>query len=200
MTSWEDVALARASGATHIGMIFAASPRRIEIDRAKEIARKLDGTLVPVAVFVDPERIEVDGILNMFPTALLQFAGEEPAAFLADYGERAIKVIHIEPGEDLQSVRERCNRYERATVMFDTGATGLAGGSGMAFAWSLVEPIARERRVWVAGGLRSENVAQCIQVVRPFGVDVRSGIETNGRKDPQKMRAYIAAVRDSDAT
>ncbi|MHB8147310.1 MAG: phosphoribosylanthranilate isomerase [Vulcanimicrobiaceae bacterium] len=200
MTGREDIALAREYGATHIGMIFAPSPRRIPWEAASGVTAWLNGALVPVAVFVDPAPNEIERVLGLFPQAQLQFAGNEMPASIVRYADRAIKVIHVGVEDDTRSLRERCNRYGDATVMFDTGTTGVAGGSGTAFAWELVEPIARERRVWIAGGLRAENVAGCIATVRPFGVDVRSGIETGGRKDVTKMRAFVTAVRDSDAT
>ena len=200
MTSWADVDLARTCGATHIGMIFAPSARRIAWDAAADIAGRLTGALVPVAVFVDPASSEVERVLEAFPQARLQFSGHEDPAAIARYGERAVKVIHVGAADDTRSLRERCNRYEGTTVMFDTGTTGMAGGSGNAFAWEVVEPIARERTVWMAGGLRAENVSDCIAAVHPCGVDVRSGIETNGRKDVHKMRAFVMAVRDNDAT
>ncbi len=201
MTGVDDVRLAGRSGASHFGMIFAPSERRIAWSAAEAIARERSlEAPIPVAVFVDPSRGEVSRLLELFPQALLQFSGNESPSWIAPYAGRAIKVIHVGARDGTGSLRERCNRYEAATVMFDTGSTGLAGGSGTAFAWELVEPIARERPVWIAGGLRVQNVAACITAVRPFGVDARSGIETDGRKDLDTMRAFVTAVRDSDAT
>lgn len=195
MTGVEDVASAGRSGASHFGMIFAPSERRIAWSAAEAIARELSPeTPIPVAVFVDPARDEVNRVLELFPQAMLQFCGNESPDWIAPYARRALKVIHVGASDGTASLRERCNRYEEATVMFDTGSTGLAGGSGTAFAWELVEPIARERPVWIAGGLRVQNVAACIAAVRPFGVDARSGIETDGRKDFEKMRAFVTAV------
>ncbi len=201
MTGVDDVVLAGRSGASHFGMIFAPSERRIAWNAAEAIARELSPeSPIPVAVFVDPSRDEVGRVLELFPKALLQFSGNESPSWIAPYSQRALKVIHVDARDGTGSLRERCNRYEEATVMFDTGSTGLAGGSGMPFAWEIVEPIARERPVWIAGGLRAENVSACMTAIHPFGVDARSGIETDGRKDFDKMRAFITAVRDSDAT
>jgi len=201
MTGVDDVVLAGRSGASHFGMIFAPSERRIAWSAAEAIARELSAeSPIPVAVFVDPSRDEVGRVLELFPQALLQFSGNESPSWIAPYARRAVKVIHVGAQDATGSLRERCNRYEEATVMFDTGSTGLAGGSGTPFAWEIVEPIARERPVWIAGGLRAQNVTACITAIHPFGVDARSGIETDGRKDFDKMRAFITAVRDSDAT
>ena len=82
-------------------------------------------------------------------------------------------------------------------MLFDARHDGMAGGTGQTFAWDQVVAIAAKRRVVIAGGLCAENVGQCVERVHPFGVDVRSGIETDGRKDPQKMRAFVHAVREA---
>jgi phosphoribosylanthranilate isomerase len=194
-TAWSDVALAIEAGADAFGMIFAPSPRRIGIESAAEIARHLTPAIEPVAVFVNPERSFVEEIRALFPRARLQFSGDEPPEFVARYGERAIKAIHVDPHGT--RVAERAAGFPEATLLFDSRQDGLAGGTGTSFAWEHVVPIARERRVVVAGGLTSSNVAECVERVRPFGVDVRTGIETGDGKDAEKMRAFVRAVRDA---
>lgn len=192
-TSPADVALAAACGADAFGMIFAPSPRRIERDAAEEIARHLPASISPVGVFVNPSEHDVDVVRDLFPTAFLQFSGDETPEFVGRYGERAIKAIHI---DDLASrVEERCERFPAAFVLFDARHDGMAGGTGRTFNWDAVVPIAARRRVVIAGGLSPENVRECIERAHPFGVDVRNGIETNGRKDEAKMRAFVDAVR-----
>jgi phosphoribosylanthranilate isomerase len=195
-TSWNDVALAIDAGADAFGMIFAPSPRRIAPAAAAEIARLLpQSTIEPVAVFVNPARGEVDDVRALFPGALLQFSGHEPAQFVADYGERAIKAIHVDAtGSGLD---EAAGLYPYALLLLDTRDGELAGGTARSFAWEHATPIAEERRIVVAGGLTPENVAACVQRIHPFGVDVRSGIERDGQKDPAKMRAFVTAVRDA---
>ena len=192
-TSAADVALAAHCGADAFGMIFAPSPRRITFEAAEEIARRLPPKITPVAVFVNPSEDDVDGVRELFPTAFLQFSGEETPEFVTRYGERAIKAIHI---DDLTvNVKERCDRYAGAFVLFDARQDGMAGGTGRTFDWDQVGAIAKERRVIVAGGLTPENVRECIARAHPFGVDVRTGIESDGRKDPAKMQAFVDAVR-----
>lgn len=192
-TSPADVALAALCGADAFGMIFAPSPRRITFEAAEDIARHLPPKISPVAVFVNPTDDEVESVQELFPNAFLQFSGEETPEFVGRYGERAIKAVHI---DDLSAnVQQRCERYPGAFVLFDARQDGMAGGTGRTFNWDRVAEIARERRVVVAGGLNAENVGECIARTRPFGVDVRTGIESAGLKDPAKMQAFVDAVR-----
>ena len=90
--------------------------------------------------------------------------------------------------------------FEHATWMFDTaGPAGASGGTGATFDWEIVRRVAGARHVVVAGGLNPDNVGACVRTARPYAVDVRSGVETGGKKDPRKLRAFIDAVRDADA-
>ncbi len=190
--------MAIEAGADAFGMIFAPSPRRIAWEAAIEIAHRVPTSIEPVAVFVDPSNEAVDAMRVLFPHARIQFSGNEAPEFVAAYGERAIKAIHVAPDEDPARLGARCDRHPRATILFDARHNGLAGGTGIAFAWELVTRIAAARRVVMAGGLSAENVTACVSSVRPYGVDVRSGIETDGRKDGEKMRAFVRAAHEAD--
>jgi phosphoribosylanthranilate isomerase len=192
-TSLSDVTMAAQAGADAFGMIFAPSPRRISFESAQEISRRVPPTIAPVAVFVNPAASDVDAVRDLFPNALLQFSGDETPEFVGRYAERAIKAIHIDDRATL--VRERCERFAAAFVLFDARQDGMAGGTGRTFDWNQIVSIAAARRVVVAGGLSPENVAECVQCAHPFGVDVRSGIESGGQKDAAKMRAFVQAVR-----
>lgn len=196
--SWPDVSLAAKAGADAFGMIFAPSPRRIGWDDAKEIARHAV-SIAAVAVFVDPSPRQVETVRELFPDALLQFSGSEPAELLEPYGDRAIKAIHVGKELGTTALEAACRRFGFATVLFDTQDDSVAGGTGRSFEWEIAVPIARRRRIVMAGGLDPANVAQCVRTVRPYGVDVRSGVEREGRKDPELMRAFVQAVRDADA-
>jgi phosphoribosylanthranilate isomerase len=191
-TGRADVDLAIEAGANAFGMIFAPSPREISLEAAADIARR-PPAIEPVAVFVNPSQALVDEVREMFPQALLQFSGDEPPEFVARYGDRAIKAIHVDP--DAINLADRVARFPDATLLLDARHDGMAGGTGMTFAWEHAIPIARARRVVIAGGLNPENVAACIERVRPFGVDVRTGIERDGRKDFEKMQAFVRAAR-----
>jgi phosphoribosylanthranilate isomerase len=194
-TAWSDVELAIEAGADAFGMIFAPSPRQISLEAASEIARRVPPSVEPVAVFVNPAQSLVDDVREMFARLRLQFSGDEPPAFVARYGDRAIKAIHVDA--EGTHVAQRAARFPDATLLLDARHDGMAGGTGRTFVWEHAVPIARERRVVIAGGLTPENVAECVERVRPFGVDVRNGIETGERKDFEKMRAFVRAVREA---
>jgi phosphoribosylanthranilate isomerase len=194
-TAWSDVEQAIESGADAFGMIFAPSPRQISLETASDIARRLPRSIEPVAVFVNPAAELVESARALFPRLRLQFSGDETPDFVAQFGDRAIKAIHVDAEAALVALRAA--RFADATLLLDARHDGMAGGTGRTFAWEHAVPIARERRVVVAGGLTPENVADCVRSVRPFGVDVRNGIETGDRKDLEKMRAFVRAVRDA---
>ncbi len=192
-TAWSDVDLAIETGADAFGMIFASSPRQISLEAAAEIAARAAHAIEPVAVFVNPARGEVETVNALFPRARLQFSGHESPQFVANYAERAIKAIHVQ--ESTTSLAEAAGTFPYALLLLDSHHDGLAGGTGKRFAWEQAVAIANARRVVIAGGLTPENVAECLERVHPFGVDVRSGIETDGRKDRAKMQAFVRAVR-----
>jgi len=192
-TAWNDVLLAIDSGADAFGMIFAPSPRRIEWANAVEISGHRLDAIAPVAVFVDPERDEVERVRNIPPNAWLQFSGNEPPEFVALFGERAIKAIHV--GDRDEALEERALGFPRALLLFDTHDRERAGGTGRVFEWPRVAALASRRQVIVAGGLTPDNVADCVRELRPYVVDVRSGVESGGQKDARKMQAFVRAVR-----
>lgn len=195
---WNDVEMSIDAGADAFGMIFAQSARQIAWDAAIEIARRLRESIEPVGVFVNPSTEEVDAVRSLFPYARLQFSGNETAEFVARFGNRAIKAIHVDRGSTAASLQQRCKTYPRATILFDSRHDGRPGGTGTPFVWQRVAAIAARRRVVIAGGLVPENVAACLRSVPTSGVDVRSGIETGGHKDAAKMRAFVHAVREAD--
>ena len=192
--------LAIETGADAIGMIFAPSTRRIAESSAKHIAEHLPPFITPVGVFVDPTRDDIARARDIFPDLVIQLHGSETPSFVTSLDGKLIKTIHV-PAEttDSNAIERLANEHPRAILMFDTAVNGRSGGTGTVFQWRTVAPIARERQVVISGGLTPENVSNCVRVVRPFGVDVRSGIETDGRKDKAKMRAFVQAVKDTDA-
>jgi phosphoribosylanthranilate isomerase len=194
-TAWSDVELAIESGADAFGMIFAPSPRQISLETASDIARRVPRSIEPVAVFVNPTAELVGSASALFPRLRVQFSGDETPDFVAQFGERAIKAIHVDSEAAL--VAQRAARFTDATLLLDARHDGMAGGTGRTFAWEHAVSIARERVVIIAGGLTPENVAHCVARVRPFGVDARNGIETEDRKDLEKMRAFVRAVREA---
>ncbi|MGZ3517472.1 MAG: phosphoribosylanthranilate isomerase [Vulcanimicrobiaceae bacterium] len=199
ITNWQEALLAVETGADAVGLIFAPSPRRITESEAKYIAAKLPPFITPVGVFVNPAREEIDRARAIFPDLVVQLSGEESPSFVSSLDGKIIKAIHVEQESNTEALQLACNQHPRAIILFDTKHPAMAGGTGTTFPWRTIAPIARERQVIVAGGLTPENVSQCVRTVRAFGVDVRSGVETEGRKDQMKMRAFVQAVKETDA-
>jgi phosphoribosylanthranilate isomerase len=199
-TDLSEVMLAVQTGADAIGMIFAPSIRRITESAAKYIAERLPPFITPVGVFVNPSLDDIARARSIFPDLVVQLHGDESPSFVSSIDGKVIKTIHVSSDEaDSNAIQRAANQHPRAILLFDTVTSGAIGGTGVSFPWRLVAPIAQEREIIIGGGLTPENIASCLRIVRPFGVDVRSGIETNNRKDPLKMRAFVQAVKDSDA-
>jgi phosphoribosylanthranilate isomerase len=200
-TSIADAELAVAAGVDAIGVIFAAdSPRRIALACAREIAAAVPPFTDLVAVFVDPTLAEIDEVVRAGFTP--QFSGDEPAALTeASQAMRYVKVYRVAPDAvpDPLAFATHAQPFVRATWMFETHVAGRSGGTGIAFDWERAREFAGERPIIVSGGLTPENVGDCVRRVRPYAVDVRSGIETAGAKDLAKMRAFVRAVKEADA-
>ncbi len=183
-------------------MILAErSERRVSIERFRDIAQAVPALVTLVAVFSDPPESLVAEALKA--GAIPQFHGDEPPEACEAFAAGPyLKAFHVEsdrlypPDQFARFARP----YEHATWMFDTAATGgQSGGTGRTFAWDVARTLAGERRFVVSGGLTPENVGSCVRSVRPYAVDVRSGVETDGVKDPEKVRAFVSAVRSADA-
>jgi phosphoribosylanthranilate isomerase len=193
--------LAVETGADAVGLIFAPSPRQVTPAAAREIAQHLPPFVTPVGVFVNPSYDELASAKAIFPDLVYQLHGDESPPFVSSIDGKLIKAIHVDAGSaDTAEIESRVEQHPRAIILFDTKVRGVRGGTGVAFSWRAVAPIARRRPVMMSGGLTPENVSNCVRTVRPFGVDVRSGIETDGRKDPLKMRMFVQAVKDTDAS
>lgn len=166
---------------------------------ARAIVRSVPSFVAVVGVMVNPDETFVDDVLalGMVP----QFSGDESPEFCATWANgRYVKAIHFQKGVDYTAAdaQAAADTYPDADLLFDSRAGALYGGTGTTFSWPLVEGIARTRRIVVSGGLVADNVAAAVAGVRPFGVDVRSGVETNDKKDMTKMRAFVRAVREAD--
>lgn len=201
--SAQDAALAVDAGADAVGVILAEeSPRRASIEQLHAIAQAIPALVALVAVFVDPPSSLVDEALKV--GAIPQFHGNEsPDVCEAFAAGPYLKAYHVDPSvEPSPEAFERFARpYEHATWLFDTArADGRSGGTGTTFPWSAARVLAGRRRIVISGGLNPENVAACVRTALPYAVDVRSGVETNGVKDPRKIRAFIRAVHEADAS
>ena len=200
-TSAADVAIAVDAGADAVGVILAErSERRVSLERFRAIAASVPALVQLVAVFVDPPGALVDEALKH--GAIPQFHGDESADVCDAFAAGPyLKAYHVRAGSapGRAAFDAFARPFEHATWLFDAaGADGASGGTGRTFPWELAPELAGARRFVVSGGLTPDNVGECVRIARPYAVDVRSGVETNGRKDPQKVRAFVRAVRESD--
>lgn len=203
ITTVEDGLMAAEAGADAVGFVFhPMSPRRMTAERAAVVARELPPLVLRVGVFVNASREELARVADAVGLDLLQLHGEEPPAFFEHLPRRALKALQVGKGFAPQDALEYEGRA--AGLLVDTRAPGdamMPGGTGKTFDWTLVEEVrAGARFLMLAGGLRPENVAEAIGVVRPDAVDVSSGVEGEpGRKDAGRVRAFVEAVRGAAA-
>lgn len=197
ITRVEDGLAAARAGAHAIGLMFwTPSPRNVSIAQAKEIVAALPPLVTVVAVFVDPDKSLVEEVLREVHPGLLQFHGNEPPEFCRQFGAPYVKAIRVRPGLDLL---QYVSRYPDAkALLFDTFVDGIVGGTGRVFDWSLI-PANLRVPVILSGGLNAGNVADAINHVRPWAVDVSSGVElSKGVKAAVKIAAFMEGVRSAD--
>ncbi|MBL0140595.1 MAG: phosphoribosylanthranilate isomerase [Betaproteobacteria bacterium] len=196
-----DPAMARAAaqaGADAIGLVFhAASPRAVDPAEARAIVDAVPPFVTPVGLFVNRDEQAVRDVLARVPLGMLQFHGDEPPAYCDQFGLPWIRALRVGPGVDLIECEGRFSRA--AALLLDADVAGQFGGTGVAFDWSLV-PAALARRVVLSGGLDAASVGRAICAVRPWAVDVSSGVETSrGVKDAARIEEFVRSVRDADA-
>jgi phosphoribosylanthranilate isomerase len=189
----EDALLAAELGAWGIGFIFwPGSPRFIDPYRAKTIGRALPPWVVPVGVFVDQPAEYVTAVASLVQLGAIQLHGNETMDAIEKLPQRVIKSVPMTPDFDETAI----DRFpSRVGVLLDVHDPSRHGGTGKTVDWSKAAAAARRRRVLLAGGLCPENVRAAVDTVRPFGIDVSSGIEAApGVKDHDRMRALFGAL------
>ena len=196
ITRAQDACAAAQAGADAIGLVFyPPSPRYLSSERAVEIRDALGPFVQTVALFVNPDAAQVAQVLQRVRPAMLQFHGEETPEFCAQFGMPFVKACRVRPGID---ALEYLRPFSRAAAWLFDSHVPEYGGVGEPFDWSLL-PATRERPVILSGGLARGNVAAAVRRVRPWGVDVSSGVESaKGVKDAAKIAAFIAEVRNAD--
>jgi phosphoribosylanthranilate isomerase len=196
LTRETDVATACAAGADAVGFVcYPNSPRHVAPQRLRALAREIGPFTVPVLLFVNAAPGLVEAARDAVPTAVLQFHGDEQEAECARYGAPYVRAVRMAEGVDLLD----CERLfpSAAALLLDTPSEAY-GGSGRAFDWSRI-PARRCSRVILAGGLNSDNVMRAVQAVRPYAVDVSSGVEeAPGIKSATRIREFVDAVRRAD--
>lgn len=188
---------AARAGAHAIGVVFApGSPRQVDVAQARAIVAALPPFIVSVGLFVDPSAAFVEEVRSRVPLGLLQFHGDETPAFCEQFDWPYIKAVRVRPDVPLL---ECAARYRSAKgLLLDAFVAGSHGGTGESFDWRLI-PRDLPLPIVLAGGLTPQNVALAIRGVRPWAVDVSSGVEKDkGIKDPVKIAAFMEEVRNAD--
>jgi phosphoribosylanthranilate isomerase len=194
LTNVADALAAVEAGADLLGFVlWEKSPRYVTLEKAREIARELPGAMTRVGVFVDATVEQVMFSLRICDFFALQFHGQESPAYCQQFGVMRIKAFRVRDAASLQALAG----YETEAFLLDSYAEGQPGGNGETFNWDLaVEAKKFDKPIFLAGGLTPQNVAAAVRATLPFGVDVSSGVESApGKKDHQKMRDFVAAVR-----
>ncbi|MBK5242111.1 phosphoribosylanthranilate isomerase [Clostridium sp.] len=173
----------------YAGFVFAKSKRRVSMEEALCLIQKLSADIKKVGVFVDEDPLKVIEIAEKLKLEVLQFHGHETQAYINKFeGFEIWKAIKIISSKSISEVRNyKCERF-----LLDNSISG----SGEIFKWELVQQKVKGSQVMLAGGLTSENVAQGIIQLTPYGVDVSSGVETHGFKDYEKIKKFIRKVRE----
>jgi len=198
ITRTEDAVVASAHGADAIGLIFyRPSPRYVTPERAREIVAATPPFVSTVAVFVNPSHEEVETVIRECGVTLLQFHGDETPEFCSGFSRPYIKAARIRPGLDL--LKYLSPHFAARAWMLDAFHGELWGGTGESFDWGRV-PRDAAKPIILSGGLTAENVAEGVKRVRPYAVDVSTGVEVSkGIKEAAKIAAFIGAVRREDS-
>jgi len=190
--------VAAEAGADAIGFVFyGPSPRYVQAEEAAPIAASLPPYVSAVGLFVDAPEEDVRAVLERVPLDLLQFQGDETADFCARFGKPFVRAVRMAQGTDLL---EYARRFSAAkALLLDAHAPGIPGGTGRMFDWSAIPP-GLPIPLILSGGLDAGNVGRAVREVRPWAVDVSSGVESGrGVKDPRKIVEFIRSVRREDA-
>ena len=194
LTRDEDVHNAVVEGADALGFVlYAPSPRAVSAEQAAQLIKKVPAFVTTVALFVDESAEEVRRALSICPFDLLQFHGDESPEFCRQFNRPYMKAIRVRSADDIHSAVQQ---YPDAkALLLDAYVENLPGGTGQAFDWRLIPQLSVP---WVlAGGLNSTNVADAINQVAPFAVDISGGIEASkGIKDRKKIQEFISEVRN----
>ena len=193
MTQLKDALFAVEQGVDAVGFIFyKKSPRAVTMKTVREIITKLPPLVDTVGVFVNESAERLNKIADYCGLDLVQLHGEESPAFCRKIHRRVIKAFRV---KDLQSIKQ-LEKFPVSGFLLDTFSDDLHGGTGKTFDWNLALPAKKTGPVILAGGLTPRNILQAVRQVRPYGVDVCSGVEKSpGIKDLEKVRAFLKNIR-----
>lgn len=188
----EHVKAAVEAGADAIGFVFAASKREVSIEQARELAKEVPPGVLKIGVFVNPTMQEVETAVREVPLDFVQYHGNETPEFIQTNSFPSIKALSVRSEEDIDVAKQ----FNTDFYLFDAPGTDYQGGSGLTFNWQLMQGHSiPQEKIILAGGLNPTNVEDAIERVNPYMVDVSSGVEIEGRKDSELIRAFIRAVK-----
>ena len=196
-TRVDEAVYAAHLGVDAIGLVFyPSSPRHVEIDQAQRIVKALPAFTSVVALFVDEQEARIREVLAQVAIDCIQFHGDEPAEACRIYGKRYIKAVRMQDGINIPALA--LDYHDAAGLLLDAYHPDAKGGTGSQFDWDLI-PKQRTLSIILAGGLDADNAKQAVQTVRPYALDVSSGVEASkGIKDALKMAAFIKQVNEGD--
>ncbi len=199
LTRPQDVEAVNAARPDYIGFVFAESRRRLTPQQALSLKRQLDPEIQSVGVFVNASLETVLDITSQGILDIVQLHGDEPPASVERVRRKTgcpvVKAFRIRGEESLAALKA----YDQADyLLLDAYNKNVYGGTGRAFNWELLDENRSKKPFFLAGGLKIENIETAIRTVRPYGVDISSGVETNGCKDPGKIEEIIKRIRRFD--
>lgn len=191
LTREKDVRAAIDSGADVLGFVFATSARSVSIEQAVKLLSPVPGPVLSAGLFMNQSASDVHGVLGRVKLDLLQFHGSESEQFCLQFGLPYLKAISMLSRAEVG----KADKYPSAAgILLDAHAPGAGGGTGKTFDWS--QTVSATQPIWLAGGLNADNVSRAVQQVRPYAVDVSSGVEeAPGIKDHRLMKLFINNAR-----
>jgi phosphoribosylanthranilate isomerase len=203
----ESAVASAQAGADYLGIIFAPSKRQVIPEKALKIVAavlQLDSPPQIVGVFVNIPAAEINQIADYCQLDWVQLSGDENWDYCKQIEKPLIKVFHVAP--DARHAEISTNVWKgysfippkQLICLLDSAVDGTYGGTGTSFDWQVVKAVSAKFSVMIAGGLTPDNVGELLQITKPWGVDVSSGVETNGKKDIDKIKAFIETVRRID--
>lgn len=190
ITNVDDALIAAHLGVDALGFVFTASPRQITTQMAHSIIKQLPPFITTVGIFMDASLDYVQQVSSYTGIDIIQLHGAETPGYCRQLRKKIIKRIAIQDGDTPRSILKKARDYQVSAFLFDPGC-----GSGKTFDWRILQGIELTPMI-IAGGLNADNVPQVISLLRPYGVDVATGVETSsGRKDPEKIKKFLEEVQ-----
>jgi phosphoribosylanthranilate isomerase len=196
ITNISDALKCVEAGADALGLVFASSPRQVSLQIAQKICRELPDSVSKIGVFVNENRSTLLKIASLCQLDYVQLHGQEDLAYLQELKFPFLKVFKVKD----ESVLSEIESFKLNRFMLDTYLNGSAGGGGRSFDWNVAQEAKRFGQFFLSGGLTPENVRAALDKVKPYGVDVSTGVENSpGKKDLEKVKRFIQEVRRWDS-